>query len=167
MLFLPGGGCEREEQPEVEAGPPPEPEILDFPAELRVEDETVNAFIRDVIQTCASGDYEAFRMLWSARDDPFPRDQFERAWQSVQKVTINGVRAVLNPRDGSKLYAVGARVELDPTVREPVREVVILLTWETNQWRLTMPPAGLPHNLFDTEAATSQPQSESRPAGAP
>ena len=36
--------------------------------------------IAEVIETCASGDYEAFRLLWSARDDPFPRDQFHRAW---------------------------------------------------------------------------------------
>ena len=160
------GGCEREEIPAAEPVPPPEPQILDFPAELRAQDESVNLFIRDVIDTCASGDYDAFRMLWSARDDPFPRDQFHRAWQSVQKVTVKALRPLVNPNDGSTLYAVRAWVELDPTVREPQRDVVILLTWENNQWRLTVPPEGLSDELFETEAPTSQPDTQAPSAGA-
>ena len=167
LLAVVAAGCEREDKPAAEPPPPPEPQILHIPPELRAHDDTVNVFIRDVIDTCASGDYDAFRMLWSARDDPFPRDQFHRAWQSVQKVTINALRLLHNPNDGSVLYAVRARVELDPTVREPLRDVVILLTWENNRWRLTMPPEGLPDNLFGPGSPTSQPQSQAPAAGAP
>ena len=167
LLAVAAVGCERGEQPATEAAPPPEPELLHFPARLQAQDETVNTFIRDVIHTCASGDYDAFRMLWSVRDDPFPRDQFHRAWQSVQKVTIEAVRALRNPRDGSLIYAVRARVELGPDLREPLRDVVILLTGENNQWRLTMPPEGLSDDLFEDHSPTSQPDAQASPAGAP
>jgi hypothetical protein len=85
----------------------------------------------------------------------------------VQKVTINAQRQLRYPNDDRVHYAVRARVELDPTVREPLRDVVILLTWEHDRWRLTMPPEGLPDNLFEMSSPTSQPQSQAPAAGAP
>ncbi len=158
------GGCRREETAPPAGGgaPPPAPELLIFPPELRAEDERVNQFLVTVLDTCASGDYEAFRMLWSASDDPFPREQFHRAWRSVRQVTVLGLRAVRDADTGQIGYAAWARVELDPAVREPQREVRILLKQEEGQWRLTHPPAPLPDDLFPTTApanagATTQP----------
>jgi hypothetical protein len=151
-------GCRRDDEvgKGPATGPAAGPELLDFPLELRAEDESVNAFIAEVIETCASGDYEAFRLLWSARDDPFPRDQFHRAWQSVRRVKVVGLRQVKDADSGRLLYATRALVELDPTVRDPQRDVTILIVKEDDRWRLTKPPASLPENLFEpTPAATS------------
>lgn len=153
-------------EPGPEAAPPEKPQILDFPAELHADDQAVNAFLRRVIETCASGDYDAFRLLWSARDDPFPRDQFHRAWQSVQKVRIVALRPFREPQTGELLYAARAHVELDPSVREPQRDVTILLIRERGRWQLTTPPRDLPDQLFEQRRPTSQPRGASESAGA-
>jgi hypothetical protein len=142
------------------AGLPTSPELLEFPLELRAEDESVNAFIVEVIETCASGDYEAFRLLWSARDDPFPRDQFHRAWQSVRRVKVVGLRQVKDADSGRLLYAARALVELDPTVRDPQRDVTILIVKEDDRWRLTRPPASLPEKLFEPTPAGRSPTTQ-------
>lgn len=158
-------GCEQVDEPTPDKKPSaPEPQILEFPAEFHAEDEAVNAFVREVIDTCASGNYEAFRELWSIRDDPFPRDQFHKAWQSVQKVRIRGLRQVLNPADGKILYAVRAIVELDPSVRDPERDVIIVLIEEAGRWRMTSAPESLPDGFFETAPPTTQPQGASTPS---
>ena len=161
-------GCERADegkQPRTRTEEP-EPQVLIFPSELHADDESVNDFICQVIDVCASGDYDAFRLLWSIREDPFPQDQFERAWQSVQRVTVTGLRRVQRSADRSTLYAVRAVVELDPDVREPRRDVTILLIEENGQWRMTTPPKDLPADLFESRSPTTQPQGESDAAGA-
>lgn len=162
MLAAGVPACRRKEGvgKEPVVNPPPEPELLDFPLELRAEDETVNAFIVEVIETCASGDYEAFRLLWSVHDDPFPRDQFYKAWQSVRRVEVVGLRQVKKAETGETLYAARAQVDLDPTVRDPRRDVTILIIWEDGRWRLTRPPASLPENLFEPTAPASAPTTQ-------
>ncbi len=156
------GGCRREEAGE-NSGPvslPPEPQLLEFPADLRVDDETVNAFIVEVIETCASGDYEAFRLLWCANDDPFPREQFHRAWQSVRQVKLLGLKAVRDAGSGEIGYAAWALVKLDPEVREPERDVKILVKKENGKWRLTRPRTSLPEDLFEPTATPEPPTTQ-------
>jgi len=167
LLVAITAGCEPGDESEPGAAIVEERQILDFPTELHADDQSVNAFVREVIETCASGDYEAFRLLWSIRDDPFPRDQFYRAWQSVHKVEVTGMRKMRNPADQGIVYAVAARVDLDPGVREPQRRVVILLIKEKDAWRLTRPPEGLAEELFESRPATSQPTSAPGAGGAP
>jgi len=169
LVLLIVSACRRSGEAQPPSGPPPaqEPQILDFPAELHAEDESVNAFVRQVIETCASGDYDAFRLLWSARDDPFPRDQFHRAWQSVQKVKIVSLRPFRAPETRELLYAVRAHVRLDPSVREPERDVTILLVRNGGRWQLTSPPRDVPDGLFERTTPTSQPQGKSGLTGVP
>ncbi|MCH8147831.1 MAG: hypothetical protein IH987_07535, partial [Planctomycetes bacterium] len=40
--------------------------VLTFPPELKVADATVNEFVTEAMHTCANGDYDSFRLLWSA-----------------------------------------------------------------------------------------------------
>ncbi len=154
--------CSRDEPDQAAAppAPPPEAELLDFPMDLRAEDPAVNAFITRVIETCAAGDYEAFRLLWSAHDDPFPRDQFYQAWRLVRQVKILALRAFREAKTKEPVYVAQARVELDTSVDEPVRTVIIMLTKEDGQWRLTQPPASLPERLFAPEATSPAPASQ-------
>ncbi|MCP4245916.1 MAG: hypothetical protein GY778_02600 [bacterium] len=171
LILLPAavGACRRADQapPPPPPMPDPEPEILDFPKALHAKDSTVNAFVRRVIETCASGDYDAFRLLWSSRDDPFPRDQFHRAWQSVQRVRIVSLRPVRAAESGQLFYTVRAQVDLDPAVREPRRDVAIILTSEDGHWRLTAPPDRVPDALFDPPAPSSQPVESTAPSSTP
>jgi hypothetical protein len=166
LFWVAASACRpsQEVEPPAEPPPPPEPQILDFPTELHAKDQTVNAFVRQVIETCASGDYDAFRMLWSARDDPFPRDQFHRAWQSVQQVKIVALQPVREPATKELAYAVKAHVELDPSVREPERDVTIVLIRESGHWRLTTSLGDLPDGWFEGQTPSSQPQTTSAPA---
>ncbi|MCH7814697.1 MAG: hypothetical protein IID40_11830 [Planctomycetes bacterium] len=163
LLPVAAGTCRRAAEDPLPPPPDPEPEILDFPKALQAKDPTVNTFVRRVIETCASGDYDAFRLLWSARDDPFPRDQFHRAWQSVRKVRIVSLRPVREAESGNLFYAVRAQVELDPAVREPQRDVTIILAFEDGHWRLTAPTNRVPDALFEPPAPSSQPAARADP----
>jgi hypothetical protein len=157
LLLWAASACSRDDKDTGGAGEPlvAEPKLLEFPPELRAEDPAVNGFITEVIETCAAGDYEAFRMLWSAHDDPFPRDQFYQAWRLVRRVRILALRAFRDADGGRLMYAARARVELEPTVEEPQRTVTILITKEDGRWRLTRPPASLPEGLLEPDASPS------------
>jgi hypothetical protein len=138
---------------------PPESEaeaVLDFPAEIHVEDESVNEFIGQVISICTAGDYEAFRLMWSAKEEPFPRDDFHKAWRSVRRVKVLALRKVMD-EEKNLMYVARANVELDPDIREPHREVIIMMVREDNQWRMRQPPKHVVQALFGKPAPTSQP----------
>jgi len=128
--------------------------LLSFPDELYVEDESVNEFVRQAMDVCASGDYDAFRLLWTARQDPLPHDEFEKGWQAVEEIHVRAlerVRLVDEAEDGQGKayagYAVFAEVHLDPThIRakvEPDREVVLAMVREHDQWRLAKAPKAM------------------------
>jgi len=144
-------GCSRREP--VEEGrtaPPPRGAVVEFPAALQPDDPSVGAFIQHVVDTCVAGDYDAFRLLWSAREDPFSRDAFERGWRAVQRVTLVHVQKFRRREEGDIVYGVHARVELDDSVPESQREVVLLIVREGDQWRLVRPPTGLHEQLTGT-----------------
>ncbi len=128
----------------------------------------VAAFVRQVVDTCVSGEYDAFRLLWSAREDPYPRDAFERGWRAVQRVTFVNVEKFRRRAEGDIAYGVRARVELDDSVSEPRRDVVFLIIREAGQWRLARPPAGLSEQLAGTPgAASDEAEAATRPASQP
>ncbi len=121
--------------------------LLVFPDSLYVEDASVNAFLRRAMGVCARGEYEAFRLLWSAREDPLTRADFETGWQAVQEIRIRALEHVMlaaetgdDDAKNSSAYAVFAEVQLDPSLpagqRESHREVVLLIVREHDEWRL-------------------------------
>jgi len=137
--------------------PEPQPEVatptveLVFPDALKVDDTSANAFVERVIQACARGEYDAFRLLWSARDEPLPREEYEEGWQAIQRIEILALQEVLLERgSGAKnggrelVYAMVMRVALDPAHRaakdEPERNVVLMLVREHDAWRLSRAP---------------------------
>ena len=153
--------------PPVESETPPPREVLDFPAAPRVEDAEVNAFIERAMKAAASGDYEAFRLLWSVRQEPLAREEYERGWQAVQSIRILALRKAIlagergkgtgkdaapterereagGSAPGETVYLVLAEVALDPEHpagrRRPQREVALMLVREHDSWRLARPP---------------------------
>ena len=127
------------------------PNLLIFPDELRVADSTVNEYVAKAMTTCAAGDYEAFRLLWSARETPLPREEFEQGWQAVQNIHVRALEKVMLDADPSAgrtepemVYALLIEVALDPAQKvgqkESHRLVVLMLTREHEQWRLATAP---------------------------
>lgn len=137
-------GCERAapvQTPSPSAKPASLATVV-FPEELQAEDETVNAFVRQMIETCAAEDYDAFRLLWSARDKPLSEAEFIRGWRATRQVSILALQQRRDPRDGEIVYVVHGRVELDPDkVPQPEREIVLLLVKENGQWRIARAPS--------------------------
>ncbi|MBN1514916.1 MAG: hypothetical protein JXB13_23095 [Phycisphaerae bacterium] len=162
-------GCDRQEPvDEGRAVPPERGARVDFPAELQPDDPSVVSFMRRVIDTCVEGEYDAFRLLWSAREDPYPRDAFERGWRAVQRVTFVHVKKFRRRAEGDVAYGVRARVELDDSVPEPRRDVVFLIIHEAGQWRLARPPAGLSEQLAGAPGAGSdEADAATQPASQP
>lgn len=121
---------------------------LIFPEALRVGDESVNQFVRAALTQAATGDYEAFRSLWSAKREPISRKEFEEGWNAVRRVEVRGLQKVLleiEPKsDPETVYALRVEVSLDPQARPgqraPLREVVLMLVWEHEQWKLAPAP---------------------------
>lgn len=127
------------------------PNLLIFPDELRVADSKVNEYVAKAMTTCAGGQYEAFRLLWSARETPLPREEFEQGWQAVQNIQVRALEKVMLDADPGAgrtepemVYALLIEVALDPTQKvgqkESQRLVVLMLTREHEQWRLATAP---------------------------
>lgn len=164
-------GCRREEGPAQngptsDPGPPERVGVVVFPEDLLVEDASVNEFLRDAMTVCTTGDYDAFRLLWSARHEPLARDEFERGWQAVLEIRIRALeKVVLAPDAGSApakaqmVYATCANVRLDPNrlakEQEPRRQVVLMLVREHDKWRLAWAPKNVQAWLKEKVLAAS------------
>ena len=125
----------------------PRGDLLVFPGELRVEDESVNEFVVRAMTTCASGDYAAFRLLWSVLQEPLPRDEYKKGWQAVQEIRIRALKEIAlapgsqeDPGESKTAYVVVADVALDPSHpaarSQPQRQAVLMIVKEREEWRL-------------------------------
>lgn len=154
LFGIGGASCKREAtdaSADVERTVPKPAEVLVFPDTLRVADAGVNDFVTTAMSACAKGDYEAFRLLWSARETPLPRDEFEQGWNAALKIEVRALqKGILEPDPASgretaeTVYALLAEVSLDPTLKagkkEPKREAVLMLSREHDQWRIAKAP---------------------------
>ena len=146
--------------------------VLVFPDELRVDDASVNDFLRQAMTVCTTGDYEAFRLLWSARQDPLPRDEFEKGWQAVLEIKIRALEEIIlapddgaDPSEGQTVYVTCADVRLDPKrltrEQEPERQVILMLAQEHDEWRLAKAPEQVRAWLKEKVAASATDAGES------
>jgi len=129
-------------------------DLLIFPEPLRVADAAVNEFVTTAMTICAKGDYEAFRLLWSARETPLPRDEFEQGWNAARRIEVCGLQKGIveaDPKAGREqeevVYALLAEVDFDATLKagqkQPKREVVLMLMLEHDRWRLAKAPRSM------------------------
>lgn len=202
------GACERAD---VANSPPlptaaitPEPEArrprssklalpVSFPQELRVDDESVNAFVERALVGVAAGEYEPYRLLWSMKDEPLSRSDYERRWHGVTDIQLRALRRIIlttgkpsllggdGQPAGDASYAlladfsfsqpgrVGlltgkARLRVDPPAqREPLRGVVWIIAKERDKWRLAKPPKAVKRWLRDQVAASTPQRTDSDP----
>lgn len=168
-----GLACRREESPrkETPAEPQPSRASIIFPETLRVADEDVNVFVRTTLAQCAGGDYDAFRTLWTAKQDPISREEFQEGWHAVDRIEVQGLqKALLELEEGAPrqtVYVMLVVVSLDPTrkagKREPLREIVLMIVREHDQWRLAAAPKPMREWIKESisrakPAATETPQ---------
>ena len=144
------GACERESGPTAEPPPQADESPIDFPPAVQADDPAVNQFVRRITETCVEGDYEGFRLLWSIRADPFPRQEFERGWKALKKVRVLALQK-MKTLEGEYLYCIHTRVELDESVSEPAREVVLLIVRENDRWCLAKAPAHVRKEVLGIE----------------
>lgn len=163
-------------------------DLLVFADELHTTDESINRFVARAMRVCAAGEYAPFRLLWSVREEPLPRAEYEKGWQAVQEVRIRlleqvrlagkkakpatGDRSPENmPQDstgqgytaeGESAYVVCAQVTLDEMkfagAKEPVRQVVLLIVRERNDWRFLGAPKKIRTWVRDKLIASDEPQ---------
>lgn len=128
--------------------------VLTFPPELMVADATVNEFVAEAMQTCANGDYDSFRLLWSAREELITKREYERGWRAVLSMEIRALKEVKLAPDAARgeteprtVYAVFAQVAFDPAQtadqQDVERQVVLVVQREHDAWRLGKAPRGL------------------------
>lgn len=137
-----GSACEKPAPVENLPAPEPEPELIVFPTHLRVDDPAVNEFVEHTMRTCVSGDYDAFRLLWSATSEPMGRRDFERGWQAVRQIRLDALvpfRMAADPGEPGLRYFLEATVDLDPAADPPTRNVQLVAINEESQWRLARP----------------------------
>ncbi|MCK4657910.1 MAG: hypothetical protein KAV82_00170 [Phycisphaerae bacterium] len=151
------GACERKPQPPARLPPPVIDEsLIDFPPEMHADDPVVNQFVGQVIETCVKGDYEKFRLLWTVREDPFPRQEFQRGWNALQKLRVLALQKMKTSK-GQYLYSLHVRAEFDDTVPEPQKELVLLIVKEDDQWRLANAPAHHRKKILGSTAEDASP----------
>lgn len=106
-------------------------------------------FVRTALTQSAGGNYEAFRALWSAKQEPISRAEFEEGWHAVHRIEVRGLQQAQLEKDNDGgtpeiVYVLLVEVALDPAQRagqrEPVREIVMMLVREHDQWRLAGAP---------------------------
>jgi hypothetical protein len=183
VMTLAGVGCgkdspRKEETQSREAGPSARRDLLIFPDELRVEDTAINDFVTRAMEVCAAGDYEAFRLLWSARDTPLPRAEFEQGWKAVETIRIRALERVMLAPDpdagrseAQTVYTAYAQVELDPSLRsqgvETRREVILMMVREQDEWRLARAPKAMRTWIRQRHAGANGDEAEKDGKGAP
>jgi len=159
FILISPTGCRREATPPAggeTTGRPDKPkaEIVVFPEKVQVADSSINDFVRTALAQCAAGDYDAFRRLWTVRQEPPPRGEFEEGWRSAREINVRALEKGLlaggeekDPAGPETVYAMLVEVSLDPTrragQRAPNREIVLMLSRERDEWRLARPPKAM------------------------
>jgi len=135
-------GLSCEKPAPVEKIPAPQLELVVFATHLRVDDAAVNEFVEHTMRTCVTGDYDAFRLLWSATSEPMGRRDFERSWQAVRQIRLDTLvpfRIAAETGEPRLRYYLEASVDLDPAADPPTRSVQLVAVHEESQWRLARP----------------------------
>ncbi len=166
LTIVATSGCEKEQ---VDAVPTTDfGQRIKFAPAIMVEDESVNQFVRDAMKTCFSGDYTEFRKLWSDGGSSFTAEQYERGWKKADRIEVvrlapvNYAERVEDAFDEegnlktTRIYYVVANVELAADIRNPTREVVLLIRPENGQWRFQHPPKAFFDQLERSQSAMSE-----------
>lgn len=150
----------------IVAPAPPPREVLIFPSKMYVEDQSLNQFVIEAMQTCITGEYDAFRLLWSAREEPMARGEFDKGWKAIEEIRILALEKVRLAPDKDKIsqspelvYALYANVKLNADLispqQKPEREAISMIVQEQGKWRMAKAPKKMRHWLKTLVAPNS------------
>jgi len=120
---------------------------LVFLESASVDDSAVKHAVQEAMSAMISGDYDRFRSLWIATEEPIKREQFEHRWQPVIKATVRAIKPMRHAQSGDLLYYVDAKLQFDPESRLNHREILFLLVRRNGAWRLSRAPKSLAHEI--------------------
>jgi hypothetical protein len=125
-------------------------------------DQQVDAFVAGFIDLCRRGDYEQYRLSWTAYGTPVSRERFESMWKFARNVVISEITPVPETVKAMRpAYLIKGHAELDPTSKVAGKPVELMVQREDNRWaiapapRLESAPEALP---FTDTSPTSQPE---------
>jgi hypothetical protein len=122
--------------------------------------QQVDAFVGHFIGLCRRGDYEQYRLCWTAYGTPISGERFQTMWKFARKVTITEITpAPENVKAMHPAYVIKASVELDPKAKTAGKEVELMVQWEDNRWAVAPAPR--------LEPAPDQPVTDTNPASQP
>jgi hypothetical protein len=104
--------------------------------------EDVDEFIHHFTTLCKQGDYEEYRLCWTAYAMPVSRERFNKLYGFAKRITITDI--VPAPKSDAKdkpAYLIRARAELDPKAAVPHKDVDLLVQWEENRWAVAPAPS--------------------------
>ena len=164
-------GCRRTENNLPAPEPEPEAareEFIAFPSELHAADADINEFVMQALRTCLAGDYEAFRLLWTAKQEPVARAQFDFGAYAVKQIRVLALERLRDQADDSAIYLFCVRIEFDlermPAEVEPSRTVVLMALWEADAWRLARAPKELRHWILARAGVSEESTDPTEPA---
>ncbi len=146
-----GNSAENSQPTAIAVIEPPPREVLIFPDELHVEDESLNEFVIAAMKTCVEGEYDAFRLIWSAREEPMQRGEFDKGWKAIEEIRILALEKVRLTPDKDQIsqtpelvYALYANVKLNADLispqQKPEREAISMIVNEQGKWRMATAP---------------------------
>lgn len=127
------------------------------------------AFVREFLETCLSGDYDAYRKLVSRNEEPQSKEKFDRVYAALRNIEVESIEP-LSQDDARKLpsptglaptgpvYRIVSGVHFDPaaniSLRYRSRKLAILAFEEDGQWRMRVAPSK--HQPRDERPTTTQ-----------
>ena len=118
-----------------------------FAPGLRDTNPELARFLRAFLETCLTGDYPGYRKFVSRRQNPEPKDRFERIYNAISKLTVSTIEEVQIDALPSPVYRVVSDVEFvegkQPVFGEDRRSIAILVFREENEWRIIPAPSKL------------------------
>lgn len=119
----------------------------------------VDAFVDRFLGLCRRGDYDQYRLDWTAYGTPVSGERFTAMWKFARKVVITQIIPVPeHVKAMHPAYVIKASVELDPKAKIATKDVEVMVQWEQNRWAIAPAPRlespAEPESVTDTGPAS-------------
>lgn len=136
------------------------PPKVTFAEGVRSGNAGLDDFIQNFIEVCLRGDYDQYRLCWTAYSPPISSSQFRTIWDMAEHIVITRIASLPGKARG-KAYLVKASATLNPRAKVQHKDVELLVLWEDGKWVIAPAPHSQPQQQdlqpLATESAATQP----------
>lgn len=132
-----------------------------FASGARTGNGELDTFVRDFVELCLKGDYDGFRLCWTAYSQPISSSRFRAMWGMAEEIVITQITAV--PGKKGKAYLVKVSATLSPKAKSQHRDVEVLVISEDGKWVIAPAPRAEP----DEKNLPSIPVTDTIPSSQP